>query len=133
MGIFFFFLGDGFPLPNQWNIVHSIALNEEAQLLCAADRENYRIQCFNSNTGEFLRQIRVEPKDNIGPIYAIEFAPNANGLFAHSLSFISNTFSIEGTVLFAVTGGAEVPVKKVYMIDARTGDILTSFDSNPVN
>lgn len=80
------FRGDGFPLPNQWNIVHSIALNEEAQLLCAADRENYRIQCFNSNTGEFLRQIRVEPKDNIGPIYAIEFAPNTNGLFAIHLS-----------------------------------------------
>jgi peptidylglycine monooxygenase / peptidylamidoglycolate lyase len=72
---------DGFPLPNQWNIVHSIALHEDTQLLCGADRENYRIQCFNSNTGEFLRQIRVEPKDNIGPIYAIEFAPNANGLY----------------------------------------------------
>jgi len=38
-----------------------------------------------------------------------------------------------GTVLFAVTGGTETPIKKVYMIDARTGDILTSFDSNPVN
>jgi peptidylamidoglycolate lyase len=74
------FLDDGFPLPNQWNIVHSIALNEDAQLLCGADRQNYRIQCFNSNTGEFQRQIRVEAKDNIGPIYAIEFAPNTNGL-----------------------------------------------------
>lgn len=38
-----------------------------------------------------------------------------------------------GTVLFAVTGGTETLIKKVYMIDARTGDILTSFDSNPVN
>ncbi len=73
------FLGDGFPLPNEWNIVHSIALNEEAQLICGADRENSRIQCFDSNTGKFLRQIRVEKKENIGPIYAIEFAPNANG------------------------------------------------------
>lgn len=77
--IIIIFLDDGFPLPNQWNIVHSIALNEDAQLLCGADRENYRIQCFNSNTGEFIRQIRVETKDNIGPIYAIEFAPNTNG------------------------------------------------------
>lgn len=105
---------DGYPLPNQWNIVHSIALNEDAQLVCGADRENYRIQCLNARTGEFQRQIRVEVKDNIGPIYAIEFAPNTNG-----------------TVLFAVTGGDETAVKKVYMIDARTGDILTSFDSNP--
>jgi hypothetical protein len=37
-----------------------------------------------------------------------------------------------GTILFAVTGGG-VSNKKVYMIDAKTGDILTSFDSKPVN
>ena len=102
--------------------------------LCGADRENYRIQCLNSDTGEFQRQIRVEPKDNIGPIYAIEFAPNANGLFKTSIftRFIT-FFSLLGSILFAITGGAETPVKKVYMIDARTGDIITSFDSNPVN
>jgi hypothetical protein len=66
-------------MPNQWNIVHSIALNEDAQILCGADRESYRIQCFNPTTGEFQRQIRVEGKDNIGPIYAIDFDPNTNG------------------------------------------------------
>jgi hypothetical protein len=36
-----------------------------------------------------------------------------------------------GTILFAVTGGTQTTNKKVYMIDAKTGDILTSFDSNP--
>jgi len=45
----------------------------------------------------------------------------------------TSIFSILGTALFAVTGGTETPIKKVYMIDARTGDILTSFDSNPVD
>jgi hypothetical protein len=74
------FLGDGFPLPNEWNIVHSVALNEDAELICGADRENFRIQCYNSKSGEFQRQIRVEKKGTIGAIYAIEFAPNANGL-----------------------------------------------------
>jgi hypothetical protein len=38
-----------------------------------------------------------------------------------------------GTILFAVTGGVQTSNKKVYMIDAQTGDILTSFDSNPVS
>jgi len=38
-----------------------------------------------------------------------------------------------GTILFAVTGGLQTLNKKVYMIDAQTGDILTSFDSNPVS
>ena len=80
----FFLLADGFPLPNQWSIVHSIALNENAQLLCAADRENYRIQCFNSTSGEFLRQIRVEKKNTMGAIYAIEFAPSTNGSFRNA-------------------------------------------------
>jgi len=36
-------------------------------------------------------------------------------------------------VFFAVTDGTEIPIRKVYMIDARTGDILTSFATNPVN
>ncbi|CAF1185230.1 unnamed protein product [Didymodactylos carnosus] len=103
---------DGFPLPNQWNIVHSLALNEEQKLLCGADRENYRIQCFDLQ-GQFQRQIRVEQKNNIGPIYAIEFAPATNG-----------------TVLYAVTGG-QTQTKKVYLINPRDGEILTSFDSNP--
>ena len=35
--------------------------------------------------------------------------------------------------MFAVTGGAQTMNKKVYMIDAQTGDILTSFEANPVS
>ena len=92
------FLDDESPLPNQWNIVHSIALNEVAQLLCGADRENYRIQCFNSSTGEFVRQIRVEEKTNVGPIYAIDFAPNANG--QSILFFIETNFNEDLYVSF---------------------------------
>jgi hypothetical protein len=55
-------------------------LNEDEQLLCGADRENFRIQCFHPDAGNFLRQIRVEKKETNGAIYAIAFAPNANGL-----------------------------------------------------
>ncbi len=72
------FVGQGFQLPNEWNIIHSVALNEDAQLLCGADRDNFRIQCFHSNTGEFRRQIRVHKKETVGPIYAIDFVPNTN-------------------------------------------------------
>ena len=38
-----------------------------------------------------------------------------------------------GTILFAVTGGDQIAEKKVYMIDAQSGEILTSFDANPVS
>jgi len=41
-------------------------------------------------------------------------------------------FDILGSILFAVTGGMQTETKKVYMIDAKTGDILTSFQSTPV-
>jgi hypothetical protein len=57
-----------------------VALNEDAKLLCAADRDNFRIQCFHSNTGEFQRQIRVGKKETVGTIYAIDFVPNTNSL-----------------------------------------------------
>ncbi|UJR10829.1 hypothetical protein I4U23_015016 [Adineta vaga] len=102
--------GDGYPLPNEWNIVHSIALNEDAQLICAADRENFRIQCFHPDTGNFLRQIHVEPRGTMGAIYAIEFASTTNG-----------------AILFAVTGGPQTANEKIYMINAQNGEIMKSF------
>jgi hypothetical protein len=73
-----FQLDDGNPVDNGWNVVHSIALHEPLEILCAADRENSRIKCFNSTTGDFLRQIRLKGKE-ICPIYAIEFAPDSTG------------------------------------------------------
>lgn len=76
------FIVDGFPLPNQWNIVHSIALNEQIELICGADQENFRIQCFNSSTGEFLREIHVEKKEVRGALFAIEFVQNDNGMLS---------------------------------------------------
>jgi hypothetical protein len=131
----FTILDDGSPMPNQWNIVHSVALNEEAKLLCGADRENSRIQCFNSDTGAFLRQIYVEKKDKTCPIYAIEFAPQTNGVYSReTMSNGANKLLLRlGTILFAVTGGDQIAEKKVYMIDAQSGEILTSFDANPVS
>ncbi len=38
-----------------------------------------------------------------------------------------------GTILFALNGGTQSATKKVYIIDAQTGDILTFFDSNLVS
>ncbi|CAF1125696.1 unnamed protein product [Adineta ricciae] len=107
---------DDYPLPNEWNVVHSIALNEDAYLLCAADRENFRIQCFHSETGNFLRQIHVEPRGTNGAIYAIEFAPHVKGANA---------------LLFAVTGGPQTANEKIYVINAQNGEIVTLFERNP--
>jgi hypothetical protein len=42
-------------------------------------------------------------------------------------------FILLEAILFAVTGGAQIETKKVYIIDAHDGQVLTSFESNPVN
>lgn len=38
-------------------IPHSLALIESRDIICVADRENARIQCFNVTNGELERQI----------------------------------------------------------------------------
>lgn len=59
-------------MPSHFFVPHSLALNERANLLCVADRENYRVQCFDLN-GNNLLQI---PLTDFGPIYSVAFASN---------------------------------------------------------
>uniref|UniRef100_A0AC34GF16 Peptidylamidoglycolate lyase n=1 Tax=Panagrolaimus sp. ES5 TaxID=591445 RepID=A0AC34GF16_9BILA len=57
-------------------IPHSIALIEDLNLLCVADRENQRIQCFSAGLSQGHRQssptgMFITKAENIGRIYAI--------------------------------------------------------------
>ncbi|XP_022106614.1 peptidyl-glycine alpha-amidating monooxygenase B-like [Acanthaster planci] len=61
-------------------IPHSLALAEKQQLLCVADRENGRILCFNSTTGEYDRQITSE--DFGGRVFAIAYNNEEDVLYA---------------------------------------------------
>lgn len=66
-------------MPAHFFLPHSLALNEAKNLLCVADRENYRVQCFDLN-GNFLQQSLY---NDYGPIYSVAFAANnASTLFA---------------------------------------------------
>ncbi|KAL4227515.1 hypothetical protein ACF0H5_012959 [Mactra antiquata] len=70
------------PGNDQFQIPHSLALDEGRDLLCVADRENGRIQCFSAgingtNTGEFRHGF--EP--GRGTIYAIEFDQSGDKLY----------------------------------------------------
>lgn len=65
------------PEPGTFFIPHSLALIENSDLICVADRENRRVQCFaaglrnNSNTGRFVAEIsHAEFRE----IYAIKYA-----------------------------------------------------------
>jgi peptidylamidoglycolate lyase len=66
-------LADGFPPPGTFNLPHGLALAEDKDLLCVADRENGRIQCFNLD-GNFVRQ--MHPKKFGQSLYSLEYCPN---------------------------------------------------------
>ncbi|XP_021111486.1 peptidyl-glycine alpha-amidating monooxygenase isoform X4 [Heterocephalus glaber] len=46
------------PPPGQFSVPHSLALVPHLGQLCVADRENGRIQCFKTDTKEFVREIK---------------------------------------------------------------------------
>ncbi|XP_012660079.1 peptidyl-glycine alpha-amidating monooxygenase isoform X2 [Otolemur garnettii] len=46
------------PRPGQLSVPHSLALVPPLGQLCVADREHGRIQCFNTDTKEFVREIK---------------------------------------------------------------------------
>ncbi|CAJ0575330.1 unnamed protein product, partial [Mesorhabditis spiculigera] len=69
----YFFVADGYygPLHHP----HSIALIEDLNLLCVADRENERVQCFSAGLKEGHRSIPagipITSADDIGRVFAI--------------------------------------------------------------
>lgn len=98
-------------MPSHFFVPHSLALNEKANLLCVADRENYRIQCFDLN-GNNLLQI---PLDEFGPIYSVSFAAN------------------NASVLYAINGYNNLKSdnqfdKKILLISTKNGKILGSIN-----
>jgi len=60
----------------QFFVPHSLALIEDLNMLCVADRENERVQCFSAGISEGHRQtipagMFVTKAENIGRVYAI--------------------------------------------------------------
>ncbi|VDK87558.1 unnamed protein product [Onchocerca ochengi] len=60
---------------NQFSIPHSIALIEDLNLICVADRENERIQCFSAGISDDQRAlptgILITKAESVGRVYAI--------------------------------------------------------------
>uniref|UniRef100_K9J2T3 Putative peptidylglycine alpha-amidating monooxygenase n=1 Tax=Desmodus rotundus TaxID=9430 RepID=K9J2T3_DESRO len=95
------------PAPAQFSVPHSLALVPHLDQLCVADRENGRIQCFNTDTKEFVREIK------------------------HA-SFGRNVFAISYTpgLLFAVNGkpyfGDQEPVQG-FVMNFSSGEVVDVF------
>ncbi|XP_017867294.1 PREDICTED: peptidyl-alpha-hydroxyglycine alpha-amidating lyase 1 isoform X1 [Drosophila arizonae] len=63
--------------PNFFAIPHALTLVPELELLCAADRENGRVQCFYSNNGTFHSQYH---NPLIGDrLFSMAYTPAAGG------------------------------------------------------
>ncbi|KAK6105108.1 NHL repeat family protein [Brugia pahangi] len=67
--------GLGEAASSQFSIPHSIALIEDLNLICVADRENERIQCFSAGITDDRRALPVgmliTKAEGVGRIYAI--------------------------------------------------------------
>ncbi|KAK2151099.1 hypothetical protein LSH36_375g01051 [Paralvinella palmiformis] len=100
--------GDGFPPPGDFNTPHSIAIYEQENILCVADRENRRIQCFDLE-GNFLRQMHAP--EITGKVFAVSFDPVTGGLYAiNGKDVYKQVVTVEG-----------------FTFDARTGKLLQTW------
>lgn len=71
------------PGNDEFDIPHSLALDESHDLLCVADRENGRIQCFDAGlNGSAAGQFRHGFQPGRGTIFAIEFDASGENLYA---------------------------------------------------
>ncbi|XP_004420396.1 PREDICTED: peptidyl-glycine alpha-amidating monooxygenase isoform X5 [Ceratotherium simum simum] len=95
------------PKPGQFSVPHSLALVPHLGQLCVADRENGRIQCFKTDTKEFVREIKHAAFGR--NVFAISYIPG---------------------LLFAVNGkpylGDQEPVQG-FVMNFSSGEIIDVF------
>ncbi|CAB4068572.1 PAM [Lepeophtheirus salmonis] len=60
-----------------FNIPHGLTLAEDKGLICVADRENGRVQCFNILNGVFVKSYK--PKVFGSSIYSVAYTPSNGG------------------------------------------------------
>ncbi|XP_025294224.1 peptidyl-glycine alpha-amidating monooxygenase isoform X7 [Canis lupus familiaris] len=95
------------PKPGQFSVPHSLALVPHLGQLCVADRENGRIQCFKTDTKEFVREIKHASFGR--NVFAISYIP---GLL----------FAVNGKPYF----GDQEPVQG-FVMNFSSGEIIDVF------
>jgi peptidylamidoglycolate lyase len=68
------YLGAGIRSPvYEFYVPHALALAEDKEMLCVADRENGRVQCFSCHNGSFIVQFRS--RDMGSRIFSVAYSP----------------------------------------------------------
>lgn len=102
-------LTNSYPPPSTFDLVHSIVVLENRDLVCVADRENARVQCFTYD-GNFVSQLHLK-----------EFKPQ---IFAI-------TYNEQTGYLYTISGPSESQQENVTLkgntIDMRNGTLLNSW------
>ncbi|XP_061167257.1 peptidylglycine alpha-amidating monooxygenase-like [Saccostrea echinata] len=100
------------PGPSTFNVPHSMTIAEDKGLLCVADRENGRIQCFDFE-GNFQRMI--ESPEFGGRLFAVSYCP------------------LHGGLLFAVNGPnlSGTPPVQGFIIDINDGQLIETWNAKP--
>jgi len=98
--------------PNSFNIPHGLALVEDRNEICVADRENGRVQCFTLD-GDFTRSI--QPEEFGSRIFSVAYTKAKGQLHAVS----GPEFGINPFNLKKPTG---------YIIDMETGDLTGTWN-----
>jgi len=84
------------PLPSTFALPHSITAAEDRGIVCAADRENGRVQCFDL-VGNFKQLIQAP---QLGPtLYAITYDKYSGRLCIVDFCFTRNCITISRYVL----------------------------------
>ncbi|KAM8961206.1 peptidyl-glycine alpha-amidating monooxygenase isoform 4-T4 [Pelodytes ibericus] len=100
--------------PGQFRIPHSLTLAPEHGQLCVADRENGRIQCFHSETGHFVKEIKHKQFGN--EVFAVSYADGL--LYAvNGKPYLHDSPPVQGFVMNFSTGeiiDTFVPVRKSF-------------------
>uniref|UniRef100_A0A8C5M108 Peptidylglycine alpha-amidating monooxygenase n=1 Tax=Leptobrachium leishanense TaxID=445787 RepID=A0A8C5M108_9ANUR len=111
--------------PGQLQIPHCLALASEHSQLCVADRDNGRIQCFHSETGHFIKQIKH--KEFGRGLFAVSYADEL--LYAvNGKSFYGDSVTVQGFVMNFSNGeilDTFIPVRKSFKMPH---DIVASED-----
>ncbi|KAF6039893.1 PAM [Bugula neritina] len=91
------------PAPNQFTVVHSLALDEARDLLCAADRNNNRMQCFHTES-EFLYEydasegvFAIASRPKTGDMVMVTSNQNKDSGHLHLLRFSATSAELGGT------------------------------------
>lgn len=104
--------GTAEPGSGTFNVPHSMTLAEDKGLLCVADRENGRIQCFDLD-GNF--QLMIHSPEFGDRIFAVSYCKLHGGLL-----FAVNGPSLSGT-----------PPVQGFIIDINDGQLIETWNAKP--